>query len=268
MEAIQDKLKIALVSLDQKWEDKDGNLARCRQFAGRAKSCGADLIVFPEMTLTGFSMNTASTAEAAEDSPSIRQFCEMALSTGIAIIFGMACKSEGKAENTLIHVSQQGEILARYVKMHSFSFAGENNHFAAGDRLATVRVGPFTIGFSICYDLRFPEVYSALARQCNLIVNIANWPQRRVRHWRTLLQARAIENQVYMIGVNRTGTDGNGLEYEKSSHVFDANGDMLDPTHTELELDVYEISASALGVVRRQFNTRGDRLPDLYRTLI
>ena len=263
-----DKLRIALVSLDQQWEDKEGNLARCVELSGQAGDCGAELVIFPEMTLTGFSMNTLATAEAAEDSATLRQFRDMARAAGVAIVFGMACRREGKAENTLFHVSSQGEVLARYVKMHSFSFAGEDRYFSRGDRLAEVEMGAFTIGFSICYDLRFPELYSALARQCNFIVNIANWPQRRVQHWRALLQARAIENQVYIAGINRTGRDGNGLEYEKSSLLFDANGDLLEAVHAGSELDVYEISAGRLEEFRGQFNTRKDRVPDIYRALI
>lgn len=268
MVEITDTLRVALVSLDQKWEDKGGNLTRCEEFAGRAKAYSANLVIFPEMTLTGFSMNTAAMAEEGEDAPTLKQFCDLARASGIAIIFGMAYRREGRAENTLFHVSPQGEVLARYVKMHSFSFAGEDRQFAQGDRLVMTRIGPFTVGYSICYDLRFPELYSALARQCNFIVNIANWPQRRVRHWRTLLQARAIENQVYMAGVNRTGKDGNGLAYEKSSLLFNANGDVLEPVHAEPEMDVYEISADKLEEFRQQFNTRKDRTPELYRTLI
>lgn len=264
----QEKLRLALVSLDQKWENKGYNLAQCRQFAERAQACGVSLIAFPEMTLTGFSMNTAAMAEDAQESETVRQFCEIAHSTGIAIVFGMVCKQGDKAANTLVYISSKGQALARYVKIHPFTFAGEDKYFVRGDQLSMVQLGDFTIGFTICYDLRFPEIYSALARQCNLIINIANWPKRRVRHWRILLQARAIENQLYMVGVNRTGVDGNGLEYEESSHVFDANGDMLEAVHAEPELDIYELSAGALADFRRQFSTTQDRVPELYRSLI
>lgn len=264
----QEKLRLALVSLDQKWEDKDYNLARCRQFAEHARACGASLIIFPEMTLTGFSMNIADIAEDAQASPTIGRFREMARSVGIAIVFGVVCREGGKAANTLVFLSSKGRSLARYVKIHPFTFAGEDKHFVPGDRLTQARIGAFTIGFTICYDLRFPEIYTALSKRCNLIVNIANWPRRRIRHWRTLLQARAIENQLYMVGVNRTGVDGNGLEYEKSSLAIDGNGDVLAPLHTGPELDVYELSAATLKDFRRQFATVQDRVPELYRSLI
>lgn len=264
----QNILRLALVSLNQKWEDKDYNFMRCRQFVEQAHAHGAGLVVFPEMTLTGFSMNTGGLAEDASYSPTISRFGELAQRTGTAIVFGLICRQGEKAANTLIYISSKGEVLVRYVKMHPFSFAGEDEYFIHGDRLALAEFGVFTIGFTICYDLRFPEVYSALARQCNLIINIANWPQRRISHWRTLLQARAIENQIYMVGVNRTGMDGNGLNYEGSSHLVDANGDMQEAIYSEQELDIYEVSGCVLSQFRQQFATTPDRKPDLYRSLI
>ena len=110
-----------------------------------------------------------------------------------------------------------------------------------------------------CYDLRFPELFCSLANSCEVLVTIANWPQRRVGHWRTLLQARAIENQVLMIGVNRTGIDGNGLAYERSSLVFDANGTALEPIRSEGEIDLHRIDLEALRRFRAGFPTRPDR---------
>jgi predicted amidohydrolase len=124
------------------------------------------------------------------------------------------------------------------------------------------------LGFSICYDLRFPELYSALAKDCDVLVNIANWPKHRLQQWKALLQARAIENQAYMIGVNRVGTDANGLEYEPSSMIFDANGERLEPIATEGEIDLFELSLQSLEVFRSNFSTKQDRQPELYRALI
>lgn len=261
-------LKVALISLDQKWEDKNYNLQRCAGLTERAAQCGADLVIFPEMTLTGFTMNTQLSAEDPEQSPSLCAFGALAKEHGIALVAGAALRAGDKAANTLAAFSPHGEEVARYAKMHPFSIAGEDRFFQPGSSLAKMQMPEFTLGFSICYDLRFPELYSALAKDCDVLVNIANWPKRRVRHWRTLLQARAIENQAYVIGVNRTGTDGSGLEYERSSAVVNANGEFVVPVMTEGELDVYEISRQELLDFRRGFSTRQDRLPDLYRTLI
>lgn len=261
-------MKIALISLEQKWEDKAHNLERCAGLMERASRMGAELVIFPEMTLTGFTMDAAQMAEPADASPSVEAFGALARNHHAGLIAGIALRAGDKAANTLVAFSPQGGEVARYAKMHPFSLAGEDSHFQPGRTLARMRMQEFTLGFSICYDLRFPELYSALAKDCDMLVNIANWPKRRIGHWRTLLQARAIENQVYMVGVNRTGTDGNGLEYERSSAVVNANGEFLEPLASEGEMDVYEISRRGLDDFRAAFSTRQDRLPELYRTLI
>jgi predicted amidohydrolase len=261
-------LKVALVSLDQKWEDKAGNMQRCTGLATRAATCGADLVIFPEMTLTGFTMNTRFSAEDSEQSPSLAALGALAREQGISLVAGLAMNNGSKASNTLIAFSSEGLEQARYVKIHPFSFAGEDRFFQRGNSLAKMQMPEFKLGFSICYDLRFPELYSALAKDCEVLVNIANWPKKRVMHWRALLQARAIENQTYVIGVNRTGVDGNGLEYERSSVVVNANGELIEPVLTEGEMDIYEISHQELLDFRLSFSTQQDRLPDLYRAII
>jgi predicted amidohydrolase len=234
-----------------------------------AANLGVELVIFPEMTLTGFSMNTKAIAEEFEGSASLDTFKELSRKYGIHIVFGLVLKHGDKAANTLVHLSPEGELLAKYVKIHPFTFAGEDKFFARGNELAIVKIGELTFGYSICYDLRFPELYSALASRCHVIVNIANWPKRRVHHWRSLLRARAIENQVFMIGVNRIGIDANGLEYEKSSEIFDANGESMVPImNRSLELDVFEIDYGSLQDFKIAFNTFRDRRVDLYPTLV
>lgn len=261
-------MKVALISLDQKWEDKAYNMQRCAELTARAARGGADLIVFPEMTLTGFSMNTLLLAEDPVQSSSVAAFGALARKHEVSLVAGVATKDGEKAANTLVAFSGEGTEQARYIKIHPFSLAGEDRFFQRGDALAKMQMPEFTLGFSICYDLRFPELYSALAKDCDVLVNIANWPKRRVMHWRTLLQARAIENQVFVVGVNRTGMDGNGLEYERSSVVVNANGEFIEPVFSEGEMDIYEISRQALLDFRRGFSTCQDRLPDLYRAII
>lgn len=220
------------------------------------------------MTLTGFTLNTELSAENPDQSPSLLGLSALAKQNKIALVAGMVMSSADKAENTLIAFSDDGVEQARYVKIHPFSFAGEDRFFKPGNKLAKMKMCEFTLGFSICYDLRFPELYSALAKDCDVLVNIANWPKRRVMHWRALLKARSIENQTFVIGVNRIGVDGNGLEYERSSMVVNANGEFIKPILTEGEMDIYEISREELLNFRQGFSTRQDRLPDLYRALI
>lgn len=262
-------MKIALISLDQKWEDKSYNLQRCQLFIEQAAKQNVDLIIFPEMTLTCFSFNTKAIAEEQISSPSLKAFSELAKKNHIAIVVGLVLMSNSeKCLNTLVAFSNSGEEKARYIKIHPFSFAGENQFFDSGNQLASMDLCGFKIGFTICYDLRFPELYSALAKDCNVLINIANWPKKRVSHWRTLLQARAIENQSYMLGVNRIGTDGNGLEYAPSSMIFDSNGERLVPLTTESEVDIFKLSLDSLKEYISSFSTKQDRQIELYRAII
>lgn len=261
-------MKAALVSLDQKWEDKGHNLSRVGDIVGRAKALGADVVIFPEMTLTGFTMNTSLSAEDPSASPSREAFRDLARQHGLAVIAGVVMRNGARAFNTLVAFSPADGTEVEYAKIHPFSFSGEDKYFDRGASLATIRIGDLRVGLTICYDLRFPELYTALARDCEVLVNIANWPRRRAAHWNVLLRARAIENQVYMVGVNRTGTDGNGLEYERSSGVIDANGEALRPLATEGEIDLFELTAAALRDFRSAFSTRHDRVPETYRSLI
>ena len=261
-------MKVALISLDQKWEDKPYNLQRCAELTARAADNGADLVVFPEMTLTGFTMNTDLSAEDPVTAPSLIAFSELAKKYKISLVAGMVINNGDAVENTLAAFSNDGVERARYAKIHLFSPAGEDGFFKPGYKLTSMKMLEFKLGFSICYDLRFPELYSALAKDCDVLINIANWPIGRVEHWRALLRARAIENQAYMIGVNRIGIDGNGLEYERSSVVVNGNGEFISPIFTKDEMDVYEISYQELLNFRQGFSTRQDRLPDLYRVTI
>lgn len=261
-------MKIALLSLDQRWEDKEANLLRCRDLVARAAGLGADLAILPEMTLTGFTFNTTMSAEDPSASATLVSFGELAGRHEIGLVAGLVLNIDGQPANTLVAFDGDGTEQARYTKIHPFSFAGEDRLFLRGERLARMAMLEFRLGLSICYDLRFPELFTALAKDCDVLVNIANWPQRRVRHWRTLLRARAIENQVFVVGVNRTGTDGKGLVYEHSSMVVDANGEVVPPIFHEGEIDIVEIHAQALANFRRSFSTRQDRRPDLYRVLI
>ena len=262
------RVKVALASLDQKWEDKRHNLERCRALAGRASELGADLVVFPEMTLTGFTMNVARSAEDPAHSPSIDAFSEIAKRHKLWVIAGVVLSGADKAANALVAFSPDGRERARYKKIHPFSMAGEDACFQGGSELATVEMPAFALGLSICYDLRFPELYSALAATSDVLVNIANWPKPRVAHWKILLQARAIENQVFVIGVNRSGVDGKGLEYERSSVVVGPDGAFIDAIATEGELDLHELKPDTLTRYRSKFSTRRDRVPELYRQLL
>lgn len=257
-------MKLGLVSLNQIWEDKDANLSLCKDYIKEASNRKLDLIIFPEMTLTGFTTNTALTAEDNNSGESIKEFSKLASTYGIAIIFGAVIRDTEKALNRLIFINSNGEILKKYSKIHPFTLSGEDKYFNGGSSLETVDFFEMKIGLTICYDLRFPELYSSLGASCDLIINIANWPSKRVDHWNTLLKARAIENQIFIAGVNRIGIDGNGLEYTDSSNMFNANGEKLEYMEVN-DMKVYEIDKGWTKEFKEKFNTTDDRKIELYK---
>lgn len=261
-------MRIALVSLNQAWENKELNIKTCRSHIQRAKTQGVELVIFPEMTLTSFSMNTSTTAEDRYSSRTVELFKELANEFQVAIIFGVVFRDSDKATNNALMVDRAGSIKGIYRKIHPFSFAGEDKVFNGGNEICVVKLEPMTVGLTICYDLRFPEIYSALGKQCDLIINIANWPARRVDHWYALLRARAIENQIFIVGVNRIGTDAKGLEYVKSSQVISPDGELLSPIISENEHDVFDIDPEYIAKFKQSFSTTQDRKPHLYKSIL
>lgn len=262
-------MRIALVSLDQLWLDKESNFARCSELVRAAVGQGCALVIFPEMTLTGYSLDMQAIAEPSGDSLTLRKFRQLAHDAEVDIIFG-AClldSESGNPQNTLCLASREGEVNILYAKTHPFSFAGENVVLQAGNALGLASVADLRLGCSICYDLRFPELFSVMAQQCNAVVNIANWPVRRVAHWRALLVARAIENQLFIFGVNRIGTDGNGLQYEESSMAIAPDGTVLKPVFTDTEIAIYDIDQTEAERYREAFPTVRDKRYELYQKL-
>lgn len=259
---------IGLASLNQHWEDKIANLVCCENLIKTAKAKQVELMIFPEMTLTGFSMNISKIVEKTNQSPTIASFQLLAQKYCISIIFGVVFEKNSKAENFAIFIDKYGKILAKYQKIHPFSYSGEDLCFNSGKKIVVAPFDAFSIGLTICYDLRFPELYSALSRNSDLIINIANWPAKRVNHWTTLLQARAIENQVFIAGVNRTGVDGNGIEYQKSSIVVGPNGEKTLPSYSEEELDVFSINPQEISEYKSKFSTTQDRRPKFYKSIL
>ena len=260
-------MKIALVSLNQVWEDKNSNLKLCKKYIQNTSSQKIDLIIFPEMTLTGFSNNIDLISEKFKNSETIKNFSNLAKNYNISIIFGIVIEDNEKALNKSIFMDNLGNILADYSKIHPFSFSGEDKYFNAGNKLSIVEFKNFKIGLTICYDLRFPEIYSSLSKECDLILNIANWPSKRVDHWDTLLKARAIENQIFMVGVNRTGIDENNLEYIESSNIFNANGEELEFEKYE-DMKIYDVDLNFTKEFKDKFNTINDRKVEFYKEML
>lgn len=261
-------MRVALVSLNQAWENKDLNIQACRSLIQRVKAQDVELVIFPEMTLTSFSMDTSVIAEDRSSSRTVELFKELAREFQVAIVFGVVFRDGNKATNNALMVGSNGTIKGGYSKIHPFSFAGEDKVFNGGSEIFVTNLGAMAIGLTICYDLRFPEIYSALGKHCDLIINIANWPAKRVDHWNALLKARAIENQLFVIGVNRIGTDANGLEYVKSSQIVNPNGELLSSVISEDELDIFDIDLEYTDKFKQAFPTAQDRKPALYKSIL
>ena len=265
-------MKIALTNMDIIWEDKSVNQDKCLELIKRASECGARLILFPEMTLTGFTMNPQKYGEkAGEDSETVKFFEHLSKEYAIAIGFGYIEKGEkdGFAKNHMA-VVDAGKILGDYTKIHPFSYGEENEHYCGGDRLVTVSIDGVIFGLSICYDLRFPELYQAM-RSCDAIAVIANWPKGRVAHWNTLLPARAVETQAYVLGVNRIGKDVS-LDYEASTAAYDYDGSPLSVAYKATsygdECLMIKIEPDHVRRWKKEFPAANDRKPALYASFL
>jgi predicted amidohydrolase len=183
----------------------------------------AGILVFPEMTLTGFTMNASAMAENL-DGETVVLFSGIAERYHTNVFAGVIEKDGKNYFNTLVHLDDNGKVKVKYRKIHPFSYSNEDKFYKRGEQVVITEMDGWKIGLSICYDLRFPELFRLYAKErVDLIINIANWPDTRIDHWRTLLKARAIENQCYVAGVNRVGKDPK-LNYSGYSSIFDPMG--------------------------------------------
>ena len=257
-------MKVGLTQMDIVWEDKEKNMEKVRKLVEQAAGQKVDLLVFPEMTLTGFTMNTALAGEEMLFSPTLRFFKDLSKKYNMAIAFGYVEDFGGEYYNKLMVVSE-GRIIYDYDKIHPFNYGEEGRHYIGGHEIKMAVLKDMEISGFVCYDLRFPEIFQAVSDRSQMILVIANWPKERVLHWETLLRARAIENQCYVIGVNRIGK-GNGIEYVESSMAFDPLGERLTKAHSKSELMLIDVEADKVKEVRRQFPFREDRQVELYES--
>lgn len=225
------ELKVTIVQSRIHWLDVQANLDwysdRLKQLIGQT-----DLIVLPEMFNTGFSMDAEAFAEAM-DGRTMQWMAEMAARYHAALVGSLMVKEHGAFFNRLIWMQPDGRFQC-YDKRHLFRMAGEHQHYSAGDSRLVIHYKGWKICPLVCYDLRFP-VWSRnrLMQQeydYDCLVYIANWPDKRSHAWKSLLLARAIENQCYVIGVNRIGADGNQVQYSGDSAVIDYLGEKLSKT--------------------------------------
>ena len=261
-------MRVYCCQLDTAWENPSANHARVRALLDAALPEPESLVVLPEMFATGFSMNVAKIA--ADDSAQTMQFLSTtARDLCICLIGGLVIRAaDGRGLNQAVAFDPSGREIARYSKLHPFTFAGESAHYAPGEAIVTFNLNPFTVAPFICYDLRFPEAFrSAVRRGADLFPIIANWPAARESHWVALLRARAIENQAYVVGVNRSGKDPTN-SYSGRSLIIDPRGDVLAEAgsgetvlHADLDwenLRAYRASFPVLRDARKEFRAAGE----------
>jgi predicted amidohydrolase len=212
------------------WEDKAANFVRVRDLVDSAGTEPGGLIVLPEMFATGFSMNGTAIAEDANTGETAAFLRELACHYGCHVLAGIVTsdRPDGRPHNEVIILGPTGAVVGRYAKQRPFTPSGERDNYAAGTCPIVVDINGLRVAPLICYDLRFPELFrDALTLGVDAYIVIASWPSARIRHWSTLLQARAIENQAYVIGVNRVGMDPTPLSYPGQSVVIDPSGAVL-----------------------------------------
>lgn len=217
-------MKIGLGEIDIHWEDKSLNKLNCNLIIEKATEKHVDLVLFPEMSLTGFSMNVKNISEA--NTETFLWFQELAQKYKINIGFGWAKNNNGSMENTYSIVTEDLNNTISYSKIHLFAPGKEDKYFNPGKKIFKININDFSICPFICYDLRFPDIFQSAAKSCSLITVAANWPDKRKDHWFTLLKARAIENQCYVAGINREGT-GQQIFYSGGSCIFSPLGEKI-----------------------------------------
>ena len=244
-----DKLNITIVQSDLVWENVDANL---EMFSKKiAPITNTDIIALPEMFNTGFSMNSKNLSETV-NGKSVNWLKQQAKNKNAVIIASLIIKEDDNYFNRLFWVNPDGTY-EYYNKRHLFRMANEHNYYTAGTKELIINYKGWRIKPLICYDLRFP-VWSRNKNDYDLLIYVANWPERRFKPWEILLKARAIENQAYVVGVNRVGIDDNNVVFSGNSAIIDAYGNIL--TNLKAHEDSFEtttISLNKLNNFRNKF---------------
>jgi predicted amidohydrolase len=254
-------LRVAAVQHDIVWDDRDANFERLAPMVAAAAASGAGLVLLTETFSTGFGFDRDGFGEP-EGGPSARFLAEQAAAHGVWV--GGSCPEVAAAavddvrpSNTFVLAGPDGTT-HRYRKIHPFSHAGEHHHVTAGTELVTVDVAGFRVSMFVCYDVRFADEFWQLAPATDLYLVPANWPEKRRAHWMALLQARAIENQAYVVGVNRVG-EGGGLTYTGDSRIVDPLGELLATASRTESILLADLSTEHVASTRDHFRFLQDR---------
>lgn len=249
---MKNDIKIAAIQMDLDWENLEANIQKMTYWVEKYAS-QVDIIVFPEMFLTGFSMNVHS-CSISKDHSCINIIYSLVQKLNVAIAGSIMTVEDGSYYNRFYFFNTDGSI-STYDKRHLFRMANEHQYFSYGKEMKIIEYKQNTIMPAICYDLRFP-VWLRNKNQYDILIIVANWPYVRIDAWKKLLMARAIENQYYVVAVNRCGIDGKGIEYNGSSMIIDYKGDVIVSADDFKEMGIVaELHASSLNKYREDFPT-------------
>jgi predicted amidohydrolase len=243
-------MKIGIMQFDLEWENKEKNKAKIKQILEKKQvKLPTDILIFPEMTLTGFSMHKKVTTLNNKD---IQFFQEIAQKYQTAVFFG----GSEKEKNICWVIDKSGKILGKYEKINLFTFANEDKNYLPGKTIKTFNLSEASITPFICYDLRFPKIFWQQRKKTDIYIIIANWPTPRSEHWKTFLKARAIENQAFVIGVNRIGKDPNN-SYSGDSLVYNPIGREIFNCQNQEDIFVTDIRLKEVSKIRETFPVIG-----------
>ena len=256
-------LRIAAVQHDIVWNDRDANFEHLEPMIAGAAGSGAQLVLLTETFSTGFAFDDPQLLPEPERGPSSQFLSDQAARHGVWVggscpeIRADAPADDQRPSNCFVLAGPDG-TQHRYRKIHPFSFAGEERFVRAGAELVTVDVAGFRVSMFVCYDLRFADEFWQLAGDTDLYLVPANWPEQRREHWQALLRARAIENQAYVVGVNRVGSGG-GLDYSGDSRIIDPQGELLATASRTETVLLADLSTEHVAATRDRFRFLPDR---------
>lgn len=257
-------MKIALFQSDIDWCNKKENFVVAKKKIKEASNQNCSAVFFPEMSFTGFTMNINVSKE--KNGETIEIMKSLAKENNIAVGFGYVKDCGEKCENHYAVVDSCGKVISDYAKIHPFSAGYESEYFVGGNRLTKYKIDGMNFSTFICYDLRFPEIFQAVREDTDVIVVPANWPRSRSHHFKTLLQARAIETECYVLGINCVGVhddiyySGDTMAINPYGEVIKCVSNIQDLLVVNINNDVYEY--------REKLNTNKDRRPDLYKKFL
>ena len=260
-------MKVCAAQLASEWENPAANLRKADLLVRSAKDLGADLVLFPEQFVTGWSPHSTRFAEAP-DGPVVTALREMARDCSVFLVGSYVERHDPRPLNTSVAIDPRGEIVGNFSKIHPFSPGGEDLHYDRGDHLSVFSAGDARFGIAICYDLRFAPVFRAYAAAgVHGVLVPSAWPCSRTRSWEILIQARALDNQFYVIGCNPTGTTpvdrycGHSLSADPVGLVIARGGDGEELVMTELD-------TAKVASARARMPMEKDRRPDLYHRFL